>query len=163
MTTAKSNERVNPNKVTQKPIYKTLTVAKDDGTYVEVSRASMEDYNTVKAIQDRLLQKYIEADLAFGELIADAKVRGDLVTLCSLLPIVPARGATETAYLDFNDICDNWEQLIRLFFNNEFDEESREVTGIAPSLVSNLHFLPYKKMWNEHRLKLESQEKDLQS
>lgn len=142
MTTVKS--------ASLKPMYKTLKVTKDDGTVVEISRAAIDDYDTVLAIQDRLLEKYMEADLAFGQVISDPDVRSDLSTLCSVLPIVSAKNNPEKSYLNFNDICDNWEQLIKLFFNGSLNEDTRELENLTPSLVSNLHFLPYGQMWNKH-------------
>ena len=142
MTSQKSNSL--------KPTYKTIKVTKDDNTSVDVGRAAIDDYNLVLEIQDRLLEKYMDADLSFGEVISDPNIRSDLSTLCGVLPIISAKNNPERTYLKFEDICENWEQLILLFFNGSLNLETREVTDITPSLVSNLHFLPYGQMWNKH-------------
>ena len=146
-----------------KPSYKTETVKKDDGTIIQIGRVALSDLDTLLEIQDWLVYKYIESDGAIGKFIADPELRSKLQTLCSLLPIIGSKNV-EQEYLNFEDISENWEQLILLFFNGQINMENRQVNDISPSKVSQLHFLPYNEMMlkhlNQKRKELEKPEKD---
>lgn len=128
-TTLKSN----------KPTYKTLTVIKDNGQSVQIGRCSLASLETLMETQERLVSKYVKSNGAVGKLFLDPEVISDLEVACSLLPIV---GKPDT-YLDYSEILENWEQLILLFFNGGFNQDTREVDELKPSKVSQLHFLPY--------------------
>jgi hypothetical protein len=128
-----------------KPQYKTLPVTKDDGTVVNVTRVALKDLETLLELQEKLLTKYVEADGSFGQLMSDSDLIADLTSICSLLPLVE-KSKGETQYLNFEDIQDNWEQLITLFFNSGLDVETREAGNVLPSSVSQLHFFPYMQI-----------------
>jgi hypothetical protein len=136
--------------VKSKPSYNTLKVTLDNGSVVDISRAVLADMDQLLEIQERLINKYIEADGSFGSLITDEDIRSDLKTLCGLLPIVSSKNSgingNEQKHLDFDDISDNWEQLITLFFNSSLDINTREINDVSASKVSQLHFLPYNQI-----------------
>lgn len=138
---------------------KPLEVVKDDGTVVKVRRCSVNDLELLTTLQDRLLGRYIEEDGAFGTIILDPSVQADLTTVCSLLPL-EQKIKGETEYLKYEDIKDNWEQLILLFFNGSFDYEVGDVTDVSTSLVSKYHFLPYGKMLRNHLAQVEKDQKE---
>jgi hypothetical protein len=128
-----------------KPQYKTLAVIKDDGVVVNVTRVPLKDLDTLLELQEKLLNKYVEVDGSFGQLMSDSELISYLTTICSLLPLVEkAKG--ETQYLNFEDIQDNWEQLITLFFNSGLNTETREFGDVLPSAISQLHFFPYMQI-----------------
>lgn len=144
---------------TKKPQYKTEKVVKDDGSVVNICRCALADMDTLLELQDRLVEAYILADGALGEIIAKPEVQADLKSICSLLPL-DQKVKGETVYLDFEDIKDNWEQLVALFFNGAIDETSRKVEAVSPSKVSKLHFLPYQKMLEKHLKSLKETQKE---
>lgn len=146
---------------TKKPQYKLERVIKDDGTAVNVCRCALADMDTLLEIQDRLAEAYVLADGAIGEIITKPEVQADLKSICSLLPL-EQRGKGEVQYLDFDDISDNWEQLVSLFFNGSIDEETRSIKDISPSKVSQLHFLPYEKMIRTH-LKTRAEQREAEN
>ena len=132
---------------TSKPTYETEKVTLDNGTVVEVKRVSMKNLSLFMELQERLLKKYFEHDGALINLIIDPEVISDLTAICNILPIV---GKTEQ-YLNFEDIQENWEQLVTLFFNSGLDAKTRTVEKIAPGKIGNLHFFPYLKVLNEYQ------------
>jgi len=134
--------------VKSKPSYNTLKVTLDNGSVVDIGRAALADMDQLLEIQDRLINKYIELDGAFGSIITDPEIRSDLTIACSLLPIISSKN-TEQKHLEFSDIEDNWEQLITLFFNSALDHNTREISDVSASKVSQLHFLPYNKIANQ--------------
>lgn len=129
-----------------KPQYQTLPVTKDDGTIVHATRVALKDLETLTELQEKVLARYVEEDGGFGTLMADAAVIADLQAICSILPLVEKTKTGETQYLDFEDISDNWEQLIILFFNGGLDVATRVSERVMPSLISSLHFFPYLTM-----------------
>ena len=131
----------------KRPQYKLERVVKDDGATVQVARVALKDLDTLLELQDRLLEKYIKCEGSVGKLFTDDDVIADLRTVCSLLPIV---GAKEETYLNYDDIAENWEQLIVLFLNGGLNEETRTVEKLLPSRISQLHFLPYLEMLQAH-------------
>jgi hypothetical protein len=135
------------NIVKSKPSYNTLKVTLDNGSIVDIGRAALADMDLLLEIQERLINKYIEYDGAFGSIITELEVRSDLTTICGLLPIISSKNV-EQKYLNFNDICENWEQLITLFFNSALDINTREISDVSASKVSQLHFLPFNRIAN---------------
>ncbi|MGL5923682.1 hypothetical protein [Chroococcidiopsis sp.] len=133
-----------------KPVYKTLTVTLDNGSSVQVARVAVSELDTLLELQDRLLQKYVEANGMLGTMIANEDVRSQLSSMCGMLPIVGKSSSGEPQYLQFTDIQDNWEQLVTLFFNGSFDEEEREFTDVTPSKISRLHFFPFQTLFNKY-------------
>jgi hypothetical protein len=133
-------------KNSKKPQYKLLPVKLDNGTTVNIGRATAENTALLLTLQDKLLGQYVDSDGALGVLFNDAEFVSDLESACSLLPIV----GKEEAFLNFEDISDNWEQLVVLFFNGQFNQETRTHVTIAQSEVSRLHFLPYGEMLTKH-------------
>lgn len=142
---------------TNKPQYKTESVTRDDGTVCQVTRAAMKDVPAFLELQDKLLGRYVEVDGAFAKIMIDPDAIADLTAICSLLPLVEKTKSGETQYLSFEDIQDNWEQLIVLFFNGDLNPEKREAESISPSRIGQLHFFPYlevlKKYLDEKREK----------
>lgn len=143
-----------------KPQYKTEKVVKDDGTVVQIRRCNLKDLDLLLEIQDRLLKRYVEEEGALGKLMSDEAVRSDLTTACSLLPLADKTKTGEDQYLDFEDIQDNWEQLVVLFFNGSFDEDTRTSPTLLPSKVSNLHFFPYLEMLRTHLKEIEKNQEE---
>lgn len=135
---------------TKKPQYKPEKVVKDDGTVVNICRCSFADTDTLLQIQDRLVEAYVKCDGAIGAIIGNEETQADLRSICSLLPLEQKTKGGEVQYLDFDDISDNWEQLVALFFNGSIDQNTRNVPDLAPSKVSQLHFLPYAQMIKKH-------------
>lgn len=132
-------------KPSRKPSYKTEPITLDSGVVVQISRVALSDLDQVLDLQEQLIKAYVEVDGAIGKIINDPNIQSHLKTLCSLLPIVNPK-ATEPEYLDFDDISENWEQLVTLFFNGGFDPQTRSLKGIDPSRISLLHFLPYTEL-----------------
>lgn len=128
-----------------KPSYNTVTVIKDDGTRVNVKRVALKDLETLQDCLDRLLTKFIEYEGGFGSIISDPEVENDLKTACSLLPIV-GRSGDQQEYLNYEDIKENWEQLILLFFSKGLDVNTRELKSLDAGLISELHFFAHPKM-----------------
>jgi hypothetical protein len=61
-------------------------------------------------------------------------------------------------FLKFEDICDNWEQLVVLFFNGSLNEERELENVTTPSKVSQLHFFPYLTILQKHVAEKEKQD-----
>jgi hypothetical protein len=125
----------------KKPTISTIDVVLDDGKQVKVSRCALKSMNTLLDAQSRLIQAYIECDGAVGAILMDEDIINTLTTICGLLPVQ----GTDT-FLDYETICENWEQLVVLFFNGGLNQVTREVSGediLTPSKVASLHFLPY--------------------
>lgn len=127
-----------------KPVYNTVAVTLDNGSVVHVKRVAMKDMDTLLSLQESLMIKYVEVDGAIGKIIADADFRSQLESLCSILPLVEKTKTGEDKYLEFSSIEDNWEQLILLFLNGGLNPSTRRNDSpFTPSLISDLHFLPY--------------------
>jgi hypothetical protein len=134
-----------------KPSYQTLEVLLDDGKKVRVKRVPQSDLKQLITLQDELLGLYIKADGALAELLVDESVVEVIRQYIGLLPIEGQKTESgEQKYLNYDDICENWEQLTRLVFNGSLDEKTRNIEGVTPSLVSNLHFLPYETQRELH-------------
>lgn len=129
-----------------KPQYKTEKVLLDNGQTVQVGRCSLANLEFLLDIQDRLIQRYVECDGAIGLLFRDEDVISDLTNACLLLPIVGKEGE----YLNYEDICENWEQLIVLFFNGGLNQDTRFTDNLLPSKISQLHFLPYAEILKKY-------------
>lgn len=145
---------------TKKPQYTTEKVTRDDGTVVNVCRCAFADMSTMLEIVDRLVEAYVMADGAIGEIISKPEVIADLQSICSLLPLEQKTKTGEVQYLQFEDISENWEQLIYLFFNGSIIKETREVKDISAPRISQLHFLPYERLFRKHmkiKLKLDKE------
>jgi len=138
---------------TKKPTYKTEKVLKDDGTLIYIKRCSLDNMELLMETQERLIGHLLESDGEVGMLFTKPEVIVDLKAICSILPVV----SNKEEYLDYEDIQENWEQLIKLFFTDGLDEDSRIMKEVSPSRVSNLHFLPYMKT-----LRTLAQERELQ-
>ena len=134
-----------------KPSYQTLEVLLDDGKKVRIKRVPQSDLKQLITLQDELLGLYIKADGALAELLVDESVVEVIRQYVGLLPIEGQKTeAGEQKHLSYDDICENWEQLTRLVFNGSLDEKTRNIEGVTPSLVSNLHFLPYETQRELH-------------
>jgi hypothetical protein len=134
-----------------KPSYQTLEVLLDDGKKVRIKRVPQSELKQLITLQDELLGLYIKADGALAELLVDESVVEVIRQYIGLLPIEGQKTeAGEQKYLSYDDICENWEQLTRLVFNGSLDEKTRNIEGVTPSLVSNLHFLPYETQRELH-------------
>lgn len=133
-----------------KPSYQTLEVKLDnDNKPVRIKRVPQSDLKQLITLQDELLGRYIQADGALAELLVDESILTLIKQYIGLLPIEGYK-ADEQKYLDYDDISENWEQLTRLVFNGSLDEKTRNIEGVTPSLVSNLHFLPYETQRELH-------------
>lgn len=133
-----------------KPSYQTLEVKLDnDNKPVRIKRVPQSDLKQLITLQDELLGRYIQADGALAELLVDESIVTLIKQYIGLLPIDGYK-ADEQKYLDYDDISENWEQLTRLVFNGSLDEKTRNIEGVTPSLVSNLHFLPYETQRELH-------------
>lgn len=126
-----------------RPTYKTEKVVKDNGTVVYVGRATADNMDTLLDVLSRLGALYVKQDGAIGTALADPQVIADLELVCSLLPIVGSKAEQE--YLSYDDIKENWEQLILLFFNGGLNTETREMEDLVAGKISSLHFLPVGK------------------
>ena len=135
---------------TRKPQYTTEKVVKDDGTVVSVCRCSFADMSTLLEIIERLVEAYVMCDGAIGEIISKPDIQADLKSVCSLLPLEQKTKSGEVQYLDFEDISENWEQIIYLFFNGSINKDTREVTEISSPRISQLHFLPFERILRKH-------------
>jgi hypothetical protein len=134
-----------------KPSYQTLEVLLDDGKKVRIKRVPQSDLKQLITLQDELLGLYIKADGALAELLVDESVVEVIKQYVGLLPIEGQKTESgEQKYLNYDDISENWEQLTRLVFNGSLDEKTRNIEGVTPSLVSNLHFLPYETQRELH-------------
>lgn len=127
-----------------KPAYNTLPIKTNSGTVIQIKRTSTANLSRLMVLQEELLGEYVKNDGALGAILSDDLTVEKIREFLSLLPIV----GKEDEYLDYDSICDNWEQLFKLVFNSAYDEETRESVDVKPSLISNLHFLPYPKMIN---------------
>jgi hypothetical protein len=133
-----------------KPSYQTLEVKLDnEAKPVRVKRVPQNDLKKLIELQDELLGLYIKADGALAELLVDESVVELIKQYIGLLPIEGTK-SEEQKYLSYDDISENWEQLTRLVFNGSLDEKTRNIEGVTPSLVSNLHFLPYETQRELH-------------
>ncbi|UQS94907.1 hypothetical protein Pam2_27 [Pseudanabaena phage Pam2] len=117
---------------------------------MRVKRVPQSDLKQLIALQDELLGLYIKADGALAELLVDESVIELIKQYVGLLPIEGQKVEGEQKYLNYDDISENWEQLTRLVFNGSLDEKTRNIEGVTPSLVSNLHFLPYETQRELH-------------
>lgn len=143
----------------KKPQYKLIQIKLDTGTSVQIGRASLENIELLTELQDKLLDKYTQADGSIGPLLAsDEEFVSNLRTACSVLPIVGT-----DSYLDYDDIKENWEQLIVLFFNAGFDSDNRRHSSIVQPKVSELHFLPFVSQLNKYIARAEKETEDLQN
>jgi hypothetical protein len=127
-----------------KPAYNTLALKTNSGATIQVKRTSTANLSRLMVLQEELLVEYVRTDGALGALLSDDLVVEKIREFLGLLPVVGKEGE----YLDYDLISENWEQLFTLVFNSAYDEEKRESIDVKPSLVSNLHFLPYPKMIN---------------
>lgn len=139
----------------QKPQYKTESIKLDNGSTVQIQRTPLANLDLLLDLQDKLLEQYIACDGNIGMLFKDEQVVNDLTIACNLLPIV---GKDET--LQFEDICENWEQIILLFFNGGLNPDTRRTDNIMPSRVSQLHFLPFGEMLMKHVKAIQEQKKE---
>lgn len=134
-----------------KPSYQTLEIKLDNESKpVRIKRVPQSDLKQLIALQDELLGLYIKADGALAELLVDESVIELIKQYIGLLPIEGQKVEGEQKYLSYDDISENWEQLTRLVFNGSLDEKTRNIEGVTPSLVSNLHFLPYETQRELH-------------
>jgi hypothetical protein len=131
-----------------KPIYKTLKVQLDDGSSVQIKRCSLENTDTLLQLQDELLEYYVQCSGFIGEIITKDPVREKLTAMCNILPVVTTGGKEE--FLKFEEISDNWEQLITLFFNGSLNDDRELENVTTSSKVSALHFFPYLQMLQKH-------------
>lgn len=133
-----------------KPSYQTLEVKLDNESKpVRIKRVPQSDLKQLIRLQDELLGLYVRADGALAELLVDESVVEIIKQYIGLLPIEGQKGE-EQKYLNYDDISENWEQLTKLVFNGSLDEKTRSIEGVTPSLVSNLHFLPYETQRELH-------------
>ena len=138
--------------VLNKPSYQTLEIKLDNESKpVRIKRVPQSDLKQLIALQDELLGLYVRADGALAELLVDESVIELIKQYLGLLPIEGQKTESgEQKYLNYDDISENWEQLTRLVFNGSLDEKTRNIEGVTPSLVSNLHFLPYETQRELH-------------
>ena len=133
-----------------KPSYQTLEVKLDNESKpVRIKRVPQSDLKQLITLQEELTGLYIRVDGALAELLVDDAALGLIKQYIGLLPIEGSK-ADDQKYLDYADISENWEQLTRLVFNGSLDEKTRNIEGVAPSLVSNLHFLPFEAQREPH-------------
>ena len=134
-----------------KPSYQTLPVTLDDGKTVRLKRTTQANLKELISLQEELLGAYIRVDGALAELLVDDTIVGLVKQYLGLLPIEGQKTADgEQKFLDYEDVSENWEQLTKLVFNGSLDEKTRTIEGVAPSLVSNLHFLPFETQRELH-------------
>lgn len=135
-----------------KPFYQTLEVKLDNQTKpVRVRRVPQEDVKKLISLQDELLKIYIEADGSLASILVDEYSVDLIKQFIGLLPIEGEKTESgEQKFLNYDDISENWEQLVRLVFNGSLDEKTRNIDGVTPSLVSNLHFLPFETQRENH-------------
>ncbi len=133
-----------------KPFYQTLEVKLDNESKpVRIRRVPQDDLKKLINLQDELLGLYIKADGALAELLVDESAVELIKQYIGMLPI-EGQKSEEQKYLSYDDISENWEQLTRLVFNGSLDEKTRVIEGVTPSLVSNLHFLPFETQRELH-------------
>ena len=133
-----------------KPFYQTLEVKLDNESKpVRIRRVPQNDLKKLISLQDELLGLYIRADGALAELLVDESAVELIKQYIGMLPI-EGQKSEEQKYLSYDDISENWEQLTRLVFNGSLDEKTRVIEGVTPSLVSNLHFLPFETQRELH-------------
>jgi hypothetical protein len=133
-----------------KPFYQTLEVKLDNESKpVRIRRVPQDDLKKLISLQDALLGLYIRADGALAELLVDESAVELIKQYIGMLPI-EGQKSEEQKYLSYDDISENWEQLTRLVFNGSLDEKTRVIEGVTPSLVSNLHFLPFETQRELH-------------
>lgn len=139
-----------------KPSYKTQKVALDNGSSVQIKRCSLTNTDTLLQLQDELLEAYVECSGFIGEIIAKEPIREKLAAMCNILPIVSSTAKEE--FLKFEDICDNWEQLVVLFFNGSLNDDRELENVTTASKVSQLHFFPYLTILQKHVAEKEKQD-----
>jgi hypothetical protein len=125
----------------KKPSISTIDVTLDSGKVVKIGRCALAKMDTLLEAQSSLIEAYIECDGAVGAILMDSDVIATLTLMCSVLPIHDT-----DEFLKYEDICQNWEQLVLLFFNGGLNPTTREVSSeniLNPSWVASLHFLPY--------------------
>lgn len=151
----------------EKPVYDDVQVQLNNGRTVTIGRCSLENYSRVSELQDMLLGKFFDCDAQIGILLSDNDTRALLDELCSYLPIKGNKGTNnDTLFLSLEDIDEDWEQLIVLFFHGNLLPDRTFGTPL-PSKISALHFLAYQTMMTNHvkRIKkqlTEKEEEDLQ-
>lgn len=129
-----------------KPSYQTLEVVLDSGEKVRVRRTPQSNLKRLIELQGELVGKYLEVNGAISELF----IQDDIVALIKeYLGLLPIQGKDE-AFLDYEDLKENWEQLVRLVFNGSIDEKTRKVEGTTEPEVSKLHFLPFELQLQTH-------------
>lgn len=134
-----------------KPSYQTLEVLLDDGTKVRIKRTTQNNLKELITLQDELIGLYVNADAAIASLLCDDSAVAIIKQYIGLLPIEGKK--TESGgqvYLDYDNISENWEQLVKLVFNGSLDEKTRNIEGVTPSLVASLHFLPFETQRESH-------------
>jgi len=144
--------------VSSKPSYQTLEVVLDDGTKCRVKRTPQSNLKRLIELQSELTGKYVQSNGAIAELFVEDDVVELIREYVGLLPVQGKKDADNNdVYLDYEDIKDNWEQLVKLIFNGSIDEKTRAyVEGATEPEVSKLHFLPFQSQlqihWHQWRL-----------
>ena len=154
-----------------KPSYQTLEVVLDNGNKTRVRRTPQVNLKRLIELQGELVGKYLEVNGAISELL----IQEDTVELIKeYLGLLPIQGKDDE-YLDYEDIKENWEQLVKLVFNGSINEKTREIDSTTEPEVSKLHFLPFQlqlqtasRLWEinqtksllEHKKELEKATQD---
>ena len=154
-----------------KPSYQTLEVVLDNGNKIRVRRTPQVNLKRLIELQGELVGKYLEVNGAISELL----IQEDTVELIKeYLGILPIQGKDDE-YLNYEDIKENWEQLVKLVFNGSINEKTREIDSTTEPEVSKLHFLPFQlqlqtasRLWEinqtksllEHKKELEKATQD---
>ena len=154
-----------------KPSYQTLEVVLDNGNKIRVRRTPQVNLKRLIELQGELVGKYLEVNGAISELL----IQEDTVELIKeYLGLLPIQGKDDE-YLDYEDIKENWEQLVKLVFNGSINEKTREIDSTTEPEVSKLHFLPFQlqlqtasRLWEinqtksllEHKKELEKATQD---
>ena len=141
----------------KKPDHNSISVTLDSGKVVYITRTALANVESLLALQEKLVELYMECDTAIGSIITDDETVAVLTELCNLLPI---KGTDET--LNYDDIKENWEQTILLFFNGGLDVATREVTFdkiLTASKVASLHFAPYRAYVKKYADQIQEREK----
>ena len=126
---------------TKKPAYNLIKVLQDDGTYVQVKRCNAANLEEFLELMEALVKEYIICEGSISLLLVNPEMVSNLETLCSLLPIVSK--SEEQAYLDFDKIKENWEQLVQLFFNKDLNSDTRETKALEAGKIAAMHFFPH--------------------
>lgn len=123
-----------------KPSYQTLEVVLDNGNKIRVRRTPQVNLKRLIELQGELVGKYLEVNGAISELL----IQEDTVELIKeYLGLLPIQGKDDE-YLNYEDIKENWEQLVKLVFNGSINEKTREIDNTTEPEVSKLHFLPFQ-------------------